>query len=238
MDDLIPELHESYNGLLGIVEANRALRTIGGEETVGKILSVIADAGLEDVVGIRLLHRHNNISGDEMMFESDVIDPEGFALITSAVRTSQIEESSSNSWQFTASGYLPTEFSDPNLLADPDFSVKDHQRTFNYLSEALCDYRAETVLGPCVNYSEFVTSFSPGANSAFLEKTDSDHRLNVVRYISITDSAFINSAKTKWLAKRIIDDQGIRKWTTACSCYCAVFPAGGHQGTKYHQLKE
>jgi hypothetical protein len=238
MDELIPDLHERYNGLLGIVEANRALGTIGGEETVGKILSVIADAGLEDIIGIRLLHRHNNISDNEMMFESDVVDDDGFALVTSAVGTSQIEAPSSNSWQFSGSGYLPTEFSDPRLLVDPDFSVRNHQCTFNRLSEALCDYRAEVVLGPCVNYSEFVSSFSPGVNSAFLEKTDSDNRLNVVRYISVTDPAFTNSAKTKWLAKRIIDDQGMRKWTTACNCYCAVFPAGGHQGTKYHRLKE
>lgn len=229
------EASRSYNHLLRIAEASRALSRLGGEETVGKILTVIKDEGLEEIIGIRLLHRHNEISEDEVMFESPIVDEEGFALVTAATPLSQVVSMTANCWQSTTSGYIPGEYSDPVLLADAAFVVADHKLIFDRLSEALCDHRVESVLGPCLNYSAEVISRKPEMNAAFLEKTDEDNRANVVRYISIADPSFINSAKTKWLAKRQITDDGVWTWATACTCYCAVFPGGGHQGTKYHR---
>jgi hypothetical protein len=43
------------NALLGIADAQRALTDRGDEIAVGKYLSILADADLQELVGIRLL---------------------------------------------------------------------------------------------------------------------------------------------------------------------------------------
>lgn len=235
MNQAISALSESYNSLLGIADANRQLTQLGGEKIVGELLSVVRDAGLQETIGIRLLHKHNDISVDEVMLEYTAIDDAGFALITSAQKSAGGVGMICNSWRSTVYGYIPVEFSWPGLLVSDDFSASEHGRFFEKLAEALKDLDAESLLGPSLNYGPYVASYSPATDAAFLERTDSDNRSNVVRYVLRDDVAFMNSAKTKWHAMQIINANGKLAWTTACNCFCSVLPQGGHQGTKTHR---
>ena len=226
---------KSYNSLFGIADANREWHKLGGDETVGNLLSLIADAGLGDVIGLRLLHKHNDLYEDEVMLETAEVDTEGFSLTTSPVDKLIEGQGVCNSWQLTEDGFIPVEFSTPDLLIEPYFDMQEHRETFEKLAKIITAYGVEKILGPCINYSKFVTSYSPVAEAAFLEKTDSDNRANVVRYVEMSDPNFLNSTKTKWHARRMLNASGSPKWLTACSCFCSVMPEGGHQGTTTHR---
>lgn len=222
-----------YNALLGIAEAHRTLEEIGGDEVVGELLSVIYEAGLGDEVGIRLLHKHNDITSSEIMFEVGGVDEEGFALITSASPVHEASEYVCNSWRLENDRFVAVEFSTKALLKKVDASRL--KLLFETLSRVILEKKVENLLGPSINYSEDVLSHAPTENYAFLEKTDFEDRANVVRFVDRNDEAFENSAKTKWYARKTIDAAGRPTWTTACNCFCSVFPSGGHQGTTTHR---
>ncbi|GEM_PF-2715795 len=225
----------SYNALLQVADASLALCRYGGEVTVGRLLSVIQRFGLQDRLGIRLLHKHNDILPTEIMYESSFIDLEGFALSTKAVAYASIGSLVPNSWQFVDGSYVPCEYADPSLVVDPEVDLGTYAEALREVGLILRETGTENLLGLCVHYSSFVDRHDPFERSALLEKTDVEERANVVRYVNRDDPAFTNSAKTKWRAVQSIDSEGNVGWTTACKCFCSVFPEGGHVGTKTHQ---
>ena len=228
----------SYNALLPIADANRALSRFGEEVIVGRLLSVIQRFGLQDKLGIRLLHKHNDILPSEVMYESSLFDLEGFALSTKAVTRAEVSLMVPNSWQLVDGAYVPVEFSDPLLVSDPEVRPETHTEVLREIGLILRETGTESILGPCLHYGSYVESHDPFERSAFLEKTDFDDRANVVRYVDLDDPAFTNSAKTKWRAIQSVDSEGNVVWTTACNCFCSVFPQGGHQGTTTHRYSD
>ena len=81
-----------------------------------RLLSVISVHGLSDKVGIRLLHKHNEIYPDEIMAEDYVIDSNGLGLITKATKISHLSERYvPNSWMLRGNSYIPVEFSEKSL---------------------------------------------------------------------------------------------------------------------------
>lgn len=235
METIVSPRVNSYNTLLPIAAANRALAELGEEKIVGNLLSVIQRFGMEEKLGIRLLHKHNDISADEIMHESAYVDVEGFALTTKAVSRRHAVEVAANSWQLVGTEYLPVEFSDPPLVNSSNFNLAEHAEVLRELAAVLREAGAENLLGPCLHYGAYVDSQAPYLKSAFLEKTDFEDRANIVRFVELGDPAFTNSAKTKWRAVQVTDEAGNQVWTTACNCFCSVFPQGGHQGTKTHR---
>jgi hypothetical protein len=224
----------SYNGLRPISEASRVLNETGGDEVVSRLLGIIAEEGFGDELGIRLLHKHNDIAADEMMVERGIVDEEGFALVTGATVAGGESRAVCNSWQLIGGEFVPVEFSHNELIVS-GVSPRTMGAVFSRLADEITSLGVEDLLGPSVNYSDSVNRRAPCENAAFLEKTDEEDRQNVVRYVSRDDVAFQGSAKTKWHAKQILDESGKLIWMTACNCFCSVFPEGGHQGTKTHR---
>lgn len=226
-----------YNDLIDVSDSSARIEELGGDNFVGNFLSIIAEEGLAHRIGLRLLHKHNDITDDEIMCETLQADEEGPALVTTAVKRSSNVDCTVNSWRFLNNKMVPVEFSDADLLFD-DIDSTALNNLFEKLGKALVDADASDLLGPCVNYAPTVTSLAPNQNSAFLEKTDIKTRSNIVRYVDRESVDFTVSVKTKWLAIRATDEGGEPAWITACTCFCAVFPEGGHQGTTYHRLQK
>jgi hypothetical protein len=131
------EASKSYNRLLDLKGATSKLFELGGEDTVGKILSVIKAQELEELISVRLLHKHNDISDQEIMLETAMIDEEGIALITAATARNSIGKTSCNSWQFIDGRYIEIEFSDPCLLVNSAFNIVDHKYSSGRNSRAV-----------------------------------------------------------------------------------------------------
>lgn len=227
------EYSNVYNALHPIAVAQRELEIRGGEELVGSLLSIIAEGKLADVFGVRLLHKHNDVSANEIMLESAVQDAEGFALVTEAVNAKKARQFLPNSWRRAVDGYVPIEFSESRVVHS-GATIEDHRVVLDALGEKIVELGVSDILGPSLNYSEYVGGFAPSGDAAFLEKTDTANRANVVRFVLRSDEEFANSAKTKWHAKRMIDSSGKVVWMTACNCFCSVAPEGGHMGTTTH----
>jgi hypothetical protein len=226
----------SYNSLLPICDATGSLRDRGGECRLDRILSVICDAGLERDLGIRLLHKHHDITCEEIMFETGTVDAEGFALVTTALPEESAADAVPNSWRLAGNRFEPVEFSDPALVRKSPVELT--HPVFFRLAEVLEEEELADIIGPCLLYSDQVAAEAPAPDAAFLEKTDFDNRANVVRYVLRDDLSFANSAKTKWYAKRVVGPDGKNTWLTACNCFCSVFPEGGHQGTQTHIVND
>lgn len=226
---------ESYNNLLDIKDASLELRRCGGEAVVSKLLSVIYDAGLAEEIGIRLLHKHNDIDATEIMYEAALEDDEGFALVTSATKTAEADFEC-NSWRLVEGKFVPVEFSDRRLIQELNLTKVGH--VFDKLANVIQAQNVEHLLGPSLNYSDAVWRKSPISDPALLEKTDFGERANVVRFVGRDEAIFIQSTKTKWYAKKVTDENGKTSWLTACNCFCSVAPEGGHLGTQTHSVPD
>jgi len=226
---------KTYNSLLPIRDAVAYLAEAGGDAVVVRALEAIVELGLGDEIGLRLLHKHNDLEDGEAMVECGITDAEGYALITTAV-SSGLTTSTPNSWRLTREDSIAIEHSDPNLLCVQKFDVEENWKKFQVLYDVLAGLNVQHVLGPCINYNPKVYGDRTVEDVALLEKTDFENRANVVRPVDREDRSFTNSARTKWYAKREVGSDGRVRWLTACNCFCSVFPNGsGHEGTKTHQ---
>lgn len=167
------------------------------------------------------------------MLETADYDDEGFYLATTATTPSYDYNMEVNSWRFEDDSIIPVEFSDKKLITSP-FNLENHLKLLSLLSEKARELGVEKILGACLNYSDDVQSKIMQSDAAFLEKTSIEKRENLVRPVLRADKEFINSTKTKWYAKKSNNEDGNLSWTTACNCFCSVFPGGGHEGTKTH----
>ncbi|WP_158915563.1 hypothetical protein [Caulobacter sp. S45] len=225
---------ESYNELLPIAAASREYKRIQGDRVVDRLLSIIAAMGLEEQLGIRLLHKHNDTDCDELMVETAEIDDEGFCLSTRRLKCGEVADAVPNSWREVAGRFVPVEYSQRSLVNE-DIPPDALQAALARIGAALRSTGTSNLLGPCLNYSASVSACAPTSSAALLEKTDFENVANVVRFVDRNSAEFTNSAKTKWHASYMIDGDGKKHWLTACNCFCSVFPSGGHEGTKTHR---
>lgn len=227
----------SYNSLSDVADADETIKSRGREQIIHKLLSVILKHGLEEALGIRLLHKHNTIEPHEMMVANSLSDAKGFALVTQATRADSIARKIvPNSWQLVEQGYVASEFSHVHLVETPDVGPATFPAVFVELAEMIKEFDLRNLLGPCLNYSSFVKSHSLGEGSIFLEETDYRERANIVRYVNREDAMTLTTRQTVWVAKReIMAGAKSPRFTTVCECQCSVLPdSGDHQGTHFH----
>lgn len=170
--------HQSllYNSLLPVNEVHRLLIEKGEEVVVDKLLTIIADAGLADIFGIRLLHKHNNISPGQIMAEYETNDSEGYALVTKVTDFSEAPKLHPNSWKITTSGLKPIEYSEPNLLTETP-RLEDIEKYISpRLEETIILYGVQDILGLSVNYNHRVMQHSTTPDAALLEKTNIEQK--------------------------------------------------------------
>lgn len=129
MDQINPGHSSIYNALVPITEAKRSFYERVGDAAVNTLLSIITDANAEAVVGIRLLHKHNDISPSEIMLEVARSDETGFALITAPESRDCAGRIMPNSWQLTNQGFVPVEFSQSGILSS-GFHINENEDLF------------------------------------------------------------------------------------------------------------
>ena len=99
------EISKSYNNLPTVFEANEYLNKHNTKQIFYELFEIIKKYNLENTVGVRLLHKHNDISSNEIMLEKSNFDEDGFALITQATTISEELTDESyvpNSWDSLA----------------------------------------------------------------------------------------------------------------------------------------
>lgn len=220
----------AYNALYSVEDADRMLCERDKSRIIHDLLSIISSNGLSSSIGLRLLHKHNDISEDEAMFESlEHIDGD-LCLITKPVAGNiNLADVRVNSWRVETDGTLqPLEFSDGGILASFDINSERCHRTFQELAERILKYGINDFIGICVDYKVE----SDDVNLIALETIDEKNRSNIVKFINIDAIDIHSSLETKWFTSKG-EDPAIK--VAKCKSFCSVKPEGGHLGTSSHR---
>lgn len=191
----------AYNALSDVVVANQCLTSIGRQVAIDLLLAVIRAHSLEEVVGLRLLHKHNEIQPHEIMLEDAYIDQEGFSLITSAtIAPLSLSNISPNSWILCDDGFVPFEFSQDALLQDSAVCPATYPLFFQELAVAIRVAGLARLIGPALISSEFVHSHRPADADIMLELSAIDDRANVLRFAIANELSIGSPIETFWAA--------------------------------------
>ena len=199
MYSVASSIASTYNALSDVVVADQRLSDVGREVGINALLSVIRAHGLEEFIGLRLLHKHNDIAENEIMLEDYRIDQDGFALITQVTSVSKSMSSASpNSWILCDDGFVPFEFSRPYLLRDSGISPATHPEFFSDLSNALRHAGLARLIGPALTPSSFVDGQRPAGADLMLESSALDDRANVLRFAVSGELSIGSPIETFW----------------------------------------
>ncbi len=225
------QLSEFYNALPAVELSDDKLNLLGKQKVLNTLCEVIANYGLEEVVGIRLLHNHNIISEDEQMFESAEMDEIGApCLVTSAQKRTAVGNSTANSWMWRNDDFLPVEFSADEEVVKNENILLDKSGFFNEFANALKELKVADILGPCVIPRSFYKNHKPPFASMLAETSDTERRANILKYepqIKYDGLALID---TTWRAYK-----GYNEVTAGCTVACISISACVRQSDGTHK---
>lgn len=172
----------SYNKLPGVMKAHRsALCAHNFHSALEEVGQVLERSGLQDVLGISLLHRHNDLGNGEIMVQrSEQLDDGGIALVTAKVSAIDVSEPLCPTvWRVGTD--MPVEPLEYCLGADSgltnDFFVKN-QHVFADVASVLKRNGLDELLGLSL-LREHVLGDNRGESIA-IETTDLKRNANVV----------------------------------------------------------
>jgi len=243
MDNLVPsaEYRSCYNQLPDVLDATNRLQARDKPGTLDALAKVILEHGLQEQVGIRLLHKHNTVETDELMIEAEEVDPvcETKSLTTLADEAGQIhrrygEAFAPNSWRWVGQKWLPLEYSvDSKAVHDSRLLQKMPKFAMDF-AEGVDRLDARDLLGPCLVRRNFFEGYAAvTANGAMLvETTDASRRANILRFVDRAAYRPENLLQTVW---RVVDRVSAgSSCITLCGIHCEIYfscaedNSGGH----------
>lgn len=239
MTEIAKMISEKYNKLHEVFAADFYLNRNNKTIAIDRLLEIVREHGLESSVGIRLLHKHNDINLGEVMAEHYRIDQDGFALITRVVPISKISNNYvPNSWTLSDDKFIPLEFSQEQLVNDPAINPINNKEFFLDLAKTIRHLGLGDVLGPSLLGSALIEENRPNNSSMLIESTAQDDRANVLRFIEISNDIAGSSVETHWCVSGIEKDGNEQKPLVTCTKICpSVQNPPVHQGTFIHQQK-
>jgi hypothetical protein len=200
---MYPQTHaERYNLLADVEPADEQLSALNKAKILNTLSEVICKHGLEEWIGIRLLHRHNGLTGGEIMLEAeDRISEQDLALTTMARSLSGIKQKfAPNSWMAEAGRFFPLEYSqDPAIAQGRDF-LEENRDFFKDFEAVLTAYDVTGLLGPCILRRNFFDQRKPAAPAILVETSDETRRANTVRFVEDGQYDWNKMIQTTWTA--------------------------------------
>jgi hypothetical protein len=212
---------ERYNRLADVEMADEQLSAIGRTQVLDALSEVIRDHGLEDWIGIRLLHRHNGLTPDEIMLEKEEVQHTADAALTTiATSLSGIKNRfAPNIWMAADGQYYPMEYSqDPSVVDGPDF-IKENDEFFREFESVLASFNASGLLGPCILRRNFFDTHKPTAPAILVETSDEVRRANMLRFVE--EREWDTMIQTTWLA---VNPETLVRQSVADGGHAALFP--------------
>ncbi len=228
-----------YNQLPSIEAADRSFSNSNGCEALIKVGSMILDYHLEDLIGVRLLHRHNRLDDFEVMVEQEEVDTNGRDCLSTRAIAKNESDCVANSWMLGSSGFEAVEFStDPNVrLAN----AKGISNQFTKDIETVIDAQGvRNLLGLCIVPRSFYTKPRPKEHTILVETTDDARRANVVRFDCPENYIITTLVPTSWVFRRGEDIQTGGRVVMGCvreNCVphtACVIIGGSHNEQTHH----
>jgi hypothetical protein len=221
---------EIYNLLNDVESANTFLRSKGNfDDVLMEIGRLVIGFNLQNLLGVRLLHKHNDISSRQFMIEDQENSvSDGLTLTTRRMNRSNINfDYIPSIWRCCVDGSIePIEFC-RSTLTDVEVSFfLTHMHIFQNIAVLIKSHGLEQVLGLCL------------LNKSSLPH-DSDSEA-LVEYIDIFRSANIVKIRPKWMTSNLNYLETTWEFRTAetmtcvrnCYSYCVVYSPG--HAIKHH----
>jgi hypothetical protein len=173
----------TYNSLEPVETIDERLTRAGRDRVLQELGKIIVSHRLHEVIGVRLLHRHNDLALGEIMLEREELDStRSWCLTTVATLKAEVpSDYRPNSWKLCDDRFVPIEFSfDPEAV----LAVAAVDQRFAFHTEfarVLQELGADNILGPWVAPRSFYR-YCPGHDAILLESCDSARRANILRY--------------------------------------------------------
>ena len=213
---------KSYNELPSVEDASQRLSDNGNLSLfLTEGIKIAEKHGLDDIAGVRLVHRHFDAAVDECIVESNIVDDEGIALITKAEKIELSHDAKPASWIRTERGFEVFEFSrDPAVRSAHEGNLINETFLLE-LDQAIIKYGLSGIITPSIMKRKWDHSYDPNT-FIFLEKTKKS--ASVVRPVQ-NDSHSDKAIRTGWPLASEEKEQ-------VCITYCDA-DSGGH-AVAYH----
>jgi hypothetical protein len=214
----LPSPSGVYNLLSDVETADAELSRRGRLRLLENLSNVIRRHKVSSRFGIRLLHRHNTISGQETMLEDEEYNPKlGHCLVTVATDASQVKTPvGPNSWQLCDGAYVPLEWSTDLQVASIAAPLATFGSFFRDFAGALAREDASHLLGPCIIARTFALR-RPSPTSIFIETCEEVRRANVIRFDEPARYAPHTLVQTTWV---------VATSTAETECNATCIPSG------------
>lgn len=219
------EYCERYNGLCGVIEADRLVREDGRlDRFLGEAAPLFIDAKVAHALGISLLHKHNLLTPGLVMYQEDTIHDGERALVCRPVDANS-----------TPSRRIPYMFqlggSTQPLLHELEYSSDDEVYEYHQLLKSKPDFITQvhdllTVhdlsrhLGLCILPRQFFANVP--SDMVPVEESDIVNTANIVRLRKRSDVDFTKTLQTAWA----FQDAHASQCVPVCSRYCALYSPG------------
>jgi hypothetical protein len=231
-----------YNTLPTVEKADSLLKKRGDfEEFLIEARSRIENEQLRELLGFRLVHRHNTLASNQKMVERFGFSSENLPFFVTRPENINIEDNVPASWLVTDKGLLVFEYStDPDVI---NFISTTYGSTLiKELSEAVLRYDLEELMAPSVlkrqNFEHF-QHYGIKQKKLFqpLEHSEEIHNTHANVVLPKLPQLDIKNIQTTWhlfLAKEV----GCQPvWGCSGESVCAIISTGHENRGRTHQRR-
>ena len=210
--------HLLYNGLADVMDADRDLTANGRGAVLDDLIDVIRAHALQNVAGVRLLHKHCDIAADEIMVEQEAEENDAPVLATRPEPFRRLgRRVAPNSYRFLAEQIQPVEYSDDPVVHDAAADLLARRDFLNEFAAALDRRGMSDTLGLMVAPRSFYDRPAPAGRPLLVESSYEVSRANVVRYHATHEFDPDKLLQTVWMAS---DSLLAASCPTLCSMKC------------------
>jgi len=212
--------HVLYNSLADVIDADRHLTLSDRVSVLDDLIDVIRAHKVQDLAGIRLLHRHCSIAADEIMVEQDRDEDRGPTLATRPEHFAGLNRPvTPNSYCFIEGQWQPVEYSDDPIVREAAEHLIERQEFLADFASTLERRGVSDTLGLLVAPRSFYEKAAPAGRPLLVESSYEESRENIVRYHASEDFEQNKLLQTVWLAA---DSMLAASCPTLCSMKCAI----------------
>ena len=218
-----------YNLLMDVSDADIALKQHRYRDALEALGRVLVRNNLNRNIGVRLLHRHNDVGPEEIMLEVPELTADGAnALATIRIKRSEQHEPIPGVWRCRPGGELEVlEFVDRCCLSNQEERIlEEGKEAFRECGRIIDEFELSDLLGLCfINkpHLRFDRSIE-----AIVELIDEQRSANVVSIKPLSYLEGKTSVETTWQFDSNVTMQCIAN----CYSYCIEYSPG--HAIKHH----
>lgn len=183
-----------YNALPSVEDADDILSNAGKAQVLSRLAAIIDNHDACGKVGLRLLHKHNEVAPGETMLEREIVTNGQPGLRTE--KSSDLANARPNSWMLVDGNAHPLEYSSGASREDDDQLAG----LFADLEVELAALKLNSVIGPWIPPADFINKHGQAGN-LLVEISDESATTNTLTFLPAQDIRPESFIETSWLVE-------------------------------------